>query len=194
MNKFFALTLILLASAIASAADHGSHGGHGAGLDEHTLKTIMYQAINVGILVVALIYFLKDGVRQYFKDKQTSYLAAAEKAQAVRRQAEQSHMEIKVQLTKLESTADESISRARAEAADLRNQMVAEAQAMSKRIREEAEAAARLEVERAQNALRVQMIQEASKLAEQTFKEKVSGEDHRRLQGDFIQNIEAVQS
>lgn len=190
MKKIF-LTLVILLPVFAFAQEHGAHA---ATLDGHAIKTIIYQFINIAILVGGLIYFLKDSVRAFFKEKREVYLAAAEKAQAARRAAEEEHMHIKVQLTKLESTAEETISRARAEAADMRNQMVAEAQAMSKRIKEDAEAASRLEVEKARATLRAQMIQEAGRMAEQSIKKEVSSDDHRRLQIDFIQNIEAVRS
>lgn len=190
--KKLVLALTILLPLMAFAAEHGE--SHEAVLDEHAIKTIIYQCINIAILVGGLIYFLKDTVRAFFKEKREVYLAAAEKAQAARRQAEEEHMHIKVQLTKLESTAEETISRARAEAADMRNQMVAEAQAMSKRIREDAEMASRLEVEKARASLRAEMIKEAGRQAEQAIKKEVSSDDHRRLQTDFIQNIEAVRS
>lgn len=189
MKRSTALLIALVPGVALAAAS-----GDGHGMDEKTLKTIIYQCINVGILLIALVYFLKDTVRQHFKDKQQAYLNAAEKAQAVRRQAEEQHAEIKAQLTKLETTADESISRARAEAADLKKQIVAEAQALSKRIKEEAETAARIEVDRARAQLRGQMIQQAAQMTEKHIKEKVSREELQKLQGDFIRNIEAVQS
>ena len=191
--KLFSFALILLLPALALAAEGENHHGPVV-LDDATLKTIIYQCINVGALVIGLIYFLKTPVRQYFTEKKQSFMAAAEKAQAARKAAEYEHMQIKVQLTKLESTADETMSRARAEAADLRHQMMAEAEEMSKRIRHEGEITARVEVERAKAVLREQMIREAIHMAEQSMKEKVSREDHQRLQGDFISNIGTVQS
>jgi len=193
MKHLSFFTLILLLPTLAFAAEGEHHHGP-VTLDEATLKTIIYQCINVGALVIGLIYFLKAPVRQYFTDKKQSFMAAAEKAQAALKAAEHERMQIKVQLTKLESTADETMSRARAEAADLRHQMMAEAEEMSKRIRHEAEITARAEVERAKVALREQMIREAIQMAEQSMKEKVSREDHQRLQGDFISNIGTVQS
>ena len=186
------LLLILFPAFVFAASEHGEHGA--PTLDEHTIKTIIYQAINVAMLVGGLVYFLKDGIRTFFVDKQKAFLAHAEKAEAARRAAEQEHMQIKVQLTKLESTADETLSRARAEAADMRNQIIADAQAMSKRIHEEAQTAAHNEFEKARAALRHDLIQQASILAEQSMKNQLSREDHQRLQGDFIHNIEAVQS
>ena len=191
MKKWTVLSLTLMSASLALAAGGGHGGGHG--LDEHTIKMMIYQAINVGILFVALVYFLKDGVRSFFKDKHAAFLATAEKAQAAKRQAEAEHAQIQTQLTTLENTTNESVSRAKAEAADLRNQLVQEAQALAKKIQAEAQLAAQVEVSRARSTLREQIILEATKLAKETIQQKVSGEDHKRLQGDFIQNIGAVQ-
>ncbi len=190
MNKILLCFFILIPGLAFAEGEH--HGA--AHMDEHAIKALVFQAINVGILIAAMVYFLKDTVREAFKNKRSSYLIAAERSQKARKQAEQEHLEMKTQLTKLESTTDESLSRARAEAADLKNQMLVDAQLMSKRIRDDAEAFARVEVEKARQNLRHEMIQQSTKLAEQQIREKVSGEDHQRLQSDFIQNIGAVQS
>lgn len=177
------------------ASAESGHGGHGSvGLDDQTIKTMIYQALNVFILVAALVYGLKSTVKDFFKQKKEVFLSTAKKAQSLKQQAEEEHAQIKVQLTKLESSATESISRARADAAEMKQQLIIEAQALSKRIQEEAELAARLEVTRAKNQLREQMIQQASLLASDQIVQKVSAEDHRRLQGDFIQNVSEVRA
>lgn len=188
MKYVVAILTILPFAALAAGNSHG--GGHG--IDDKTARTIMFQAINVVLLIGGLFYFLKDTVVSFFKDRHMGFVQAAEKAQAARKIAQDEHAQIKHQLTKLESTADESVSRAKAEAADLRNQLVTEAQELSKKIKLDAEAAAQLEIEKAKTALRNQMIKEASALAAESMKEKVTTDDHARLQADFIQNMGSV--
>lgn len=185
------LLLVFLSAASVLAASGGDH--HGGGLDEKTIRTIMYQAINLGVILIGLVYFLRQPVREYFASKHQSYVQAAEKAQAARKQAEDEYQKTQTQLSKLEATTQESISRARAEAADLRNNLVAEAQSLSKRIHDETHAAAVLEIEKAKNALRQEMISEAIKVAQGQIQSAVSSEDHARLNKEFIKNIEAVQ-
>jgi len=184
---FFFIATLLSIMAQASGGEQGS--GH----DAIPVQTLIYQTINVTILFAGLIYFLKNPIKNFFLDKKTLFLSASEKAQAARAAAEQEHIEIQVRLTKLESTTDESISRARAEAADLKKQLIEEAHIISKRIKSEAESAARLEIEKAKNHLREQMIAESVKLTRTQLNTKVSSEDHKRLQGDFIESIRAVQ-
>lgn len=191
VNKFYfiyiSLTILLFSIRVFAADAH-----HGGGLDAATIKTIVYQTINVGILVGALIYFLRKPTREFFAEKRASYLKEAQKAEAARRAAEEERQQIKARLHKLEVTADESISRARAEAAEMRNQMIAAAQALSQRIKEEARLSAILEVEKAKRNLREQMISEAIEAARQQMGTKVSVADHARLEGEFISNIQAV--
>ena len=190
-SQYWPAVALILVPSVVFAADGGHGGGHG--LDEKTTKTIIYQAINVGVMLVAMVYFLKNTVRSYFKEKQAAFLATAEKAQAAKRQAEREHDEIKNQLSKLESTTEEAISRAKAEAVDMRNQMIQEAQIQAKKIQEEASRSAQIEIQRARTELRDHTIREATRLAKETIEQKVSSEDHKRLQGDFIQNIGTVQ-
>lgn len=191
LSQAFLLISIVAAGAVAMAAD--AHGGGDHGMTDQVKTTLFWQAVNVTVMFAGLIYLLRKPVRDFFSNKKSSFVAAAEKANEIRKQAEQEQSDIRVRLTKLESTADESISRARAEAADMKKQMILEAETMTKKIKEEAEAAARLEIEKAKNKLRNQMIADAIEQAKNNIETKVSSEDHKRLQGDFINNIQAVQ-
>ena len=190
MKKLSTLATLLICS-VAAAAGNGAHGAS-HGLDEHQIKTIMYQSINAAILFFGLFHFTKKPIIQLFKDKRALFLMAAEKAQEARATAECEKIDIQIRLTKLEATAEESVARARAEAADMKKQLIEEAKNLSKRIREEASGAAQLETEKAKYQIRSQMIMAATEIAHQQMKSKVSSADHKRLQVDFIENIEAV--
>ena len=50
-----------------------------------------------------------------------------------------------------------------------------------------------MEVEKAKNQLREALITEALGVARSHISQKVTVEDHQRLQSDFIHNIQAVQ-
>ncbi|MEZ0390804.1 MAG: hypothetical protein ACAH59_01220 [Pseudobdellovibrionaceae bacterium] len=186
--KYLIPTLITLLSFAALAASEAGH-------DDHSVPTqlIVHQAFNVVIIVIGLVYFVRKPLRQHFQDKRNSFLNAAQKAAAARKEAEEQRMEIQVKLNRLESTADESVARARAEAADMKKQLIAEAEALSKRIREEAEQAARLEVEKAKRNLRETLIKDSLSMARSQLSTKVTAEDHQRLQTDFLSHIQAVQ-
>ncbi len=192
MKYLIPTLLVFLSQAVLANSEAAAAGHH----DEHIaipVKLVIYQTINVAAMVIGLFFVLKKPVQNYFKEKKENFLSAAKKAEAARKAAEDERMQIQTRLSKLESTADESISRARAEAADMKRQMVADAEALSKRLREEAASAAKLEVERAKNELRETLIHESLEAARTQLSSKVTAEDHKRLQSDFIQNIQAGQ-
>lgn len=186
MKQLITMTTLILAAASVA---YGAGGEHGA----VPTTLITYQAINVIIMFAALIYFTKAGVRKFFQEKRAAYLSAAQKSEAARKAAEDEHTQIQARLSKLENTADESVARARAEAADMKKQLISEAETLSKRIREEAEQSARLEVQRAKSQLRESLIKDSVEAAKGQLGTKVSAEDQKRLQSDFISNIQAVQ-
>ena len=190
--KYFLSVIFTLSSLAAWAQEHGGHGEEG-GHDGIPTKIIIYQTINVVLLIIGMIYFLREPLKKYFQERRSLFLSEAKKAEAARKAAEQERMDIQVRLSKLESTADESIERARAEAADMKKQLIAEAEALSKRIREEAQEAARLEAEKAKNQIREALIKESLETARTQLTARVTPEDHQRLQSHFINNIQAVQ-
>ncbi len=183
---------LMVGSLLITSYALGSEHGVPHGLDEHTIKTIIYQSINVTILIAGLLYFLRHPVKEFFKNKKKAFEATAERALALRKTAEKEREEIQIKLSRLEGTADESLSRARAEAADMKKALIAEAHSLSKRIHEEAAAAAKLETEKAKNILREQMIKEAAIIAAKLMTEKLNQDDQKRLQGEFIEHIRAV--
>lgn len=187
-----ALPLMLFSMAGQALAASGGHGE--AHLGEHQIQVITYQAINLGAIAIGLFYFLRKPVKDYFKQKHANYMKAAEIALEAQRKAESEHLQIQVQLSKLESTKHESLQRAKAEAADLRNSLVQEAQVLSKRIQEEMHATAQLEVQKAKIYLRQAMVDGAIQAADQKVKTVLSREDHARLNGEFVANIEAAQT
>ncbi|MGE5086957.1 MAG: hypothetical protein ACM3MG_11695, partial [Bacillota bacterium] len=100
--------LILLAPAIvfANSPEHGA---------EHAIevpKSVMYQAINVAILIVGLIYFTKDGIVSFFGGRKAAYLEAAQKSAFAREQAEREFVDIKTKIANLDSTRAEQVAKA----------------------------------------------------------------------------------
>lgn len=188
MLRVMFLILVSFMTVSAWAAGAGE-----ASLTDHDIQKIIYQAINVGMIIVGAVWFLAKPTRAFFIQRRTDFLAAAEKSQNIRKQAEEEREKIRQQLYKLESTAAESISRARAEAADLKGLLVREANALAEKIRKESETSAAIEVQKAKVSLRHQAIEEAAGLAEKQVSASVSSEDHARLNREFIKNIETVQ-
>ena len=179
--------VVMLASDWALAHESGTPQ-----LGEHELKTLIYQSINVTLLVLGLIYFARKPVQKYFEQKRDSFLQIALKAQSAKEQAENDRIDIEVRLTKLKSTSEETLSKAKAEAAELKKQLIAEAEALSQRMKAEAQSTVRVEIERAKASLRTQMIAGAASLAEGELGKKMTPELQSQLAGDFISGLSEV--
>ena len=181
--------LILLAPAIvfASGAEHGG--------DHHAIeipKAVIFQAINVAILIAGLIYFTKDGIVSFFGGRKAAYLEAAQKSAFAREQAEREFVDIKAKLANLDNTRAEQIAKAKAHANELKNQIVEEASQVSKRIKEEAELTVKLEVQRAQKELRDQLLTDSVDAARIVLTKDIGAADQQKLQKEFINHIAEV--
>jgi F-type H+-transporting ATPase subunit b len=187
LGSLFLLALITLASEWALAHEAGTPQ-----LGDHELKTLIYQSINVTLLIVGLIYFVRKPVQKYFEQKRDSFLQVALKAQSAKEQAENDRIDIEVRLTKLKNTSEETLSKAKAEAAELKKQLIAEAEALSLRMKAEAQSTVRVEIERAKASLRAQMIAGAAALAEAELGNKMTPELQSQLAGDFISGLSEV--
>lgn len=176
--------LILLLPTVVFAA--GGHGGEGVP------KAVIYQAINVAILIGGLVYFTKDAIVGFFGGRKSEFLSAAQKSAAAREEAEKQFIDIKSKLENMVNTRAETIKKAEAHADELKNSILAEANEVSKRIRDEAELTAKLEVERAQRELRQGLIKESVDAARMVLTKDIGASDQQKLQNEFIKNIEVV--
>ncbi|WP_413559190.1 ATP synthase F0 subunit B [Bdellovibrio sp. HCB209] len=179
--------LIMLAPAIVFAAS-AEHGG-----EHHAVEipsAVIYQAINVAVLIGGLIYFTKDAIVSFFGGRKSAYLEAAQKSAFAREQAEREFVDIKNKLANLENTRQEQLAKAQAHANDLKNQIVEEANQVSKRIKDEAELTAKLETQRAQKELRHQLLTDSVEAARIVLTKDIGASDQQKLQNEFINHIE----
>lgn len=184
----------ILIAVSASAAGGGAPGDAHGGISSAQMKTIIYQVINVSVIIFGMIYFLRKGIGAFLESRQKAYLEAKEKAFSALRKAEEEHKDIQVKLSKLQTTRTDTIARAQAEAFELKNTIIQEAKQLSVSIKREAEEASRIEVERAKTQIRDYMIQQAVVQANSNLKTGITEDDHRKLNINFISNIEAPHS
>jgi F-type H+-transporting ATPase subunit b len=187
MKKWIPFLLLLGANAALAAS--GEH--HESGPVE-VPKAVLYQLINVLILFGGLFYFLKGHVVKFYKDRKAHYMVAAERSKAAREKAEQDFLDIKHKLQQLEATADESYDRAQAEAKNMRQQMIKDGEEMAARIKNEAQQTAKIEIQKAQQHLREQLLNDAIKAAKSALTSDIAAADHQKLQGEFVNNVQAV--
>ena len=193
---FFILTMTC-AIAFAEGTEAEGHHEEGAAVaGEHHAegvpKVVLWQAINLAIIFGFAYWKFGDKLVATFKDRNSLFLNEAEKSKAIQQEAEKKLLDIKHKISNLEDTADESVARARAEAADLRNQLMQEAKMFAEKIKREAESAAQIEIQSAKRALHEEVVRESVKQAKEILKKDVGQNDQQRLQDQFSKQIEGV--
>ncbi len=188
MKTVLAFVLAFLPAAVfAATAEHG--GGH---QPEGIPTVVIYQVINVTILLAGLIYFTKDGVIQFFASRRTEYVSAAKKSATTREEAEKQFLDIKNKIAHLAATEADAIAKAKAHAEEIKAQILAESKEVSARIRSEAALTAQLETKKAQKELREQLLKDSVEAARMVLSKDIGSNDHQKLQGDFAKSIEVV--
>lgn len=182
-----ALTLLFIITFAAISATAAS-GGHHEGVP----KAVYWHAFNLALMIAGLVYFAGAGIKNMFAERKTVYLASANRARELREQAERENREIKMRLEKISITASDSISRAEADAINMKTLALKEAQEVAARIRTEAGKSAVAERERARRDLKESVIIEATDLAKQKLQKNLTTEDHKSLLSDFVSKAQAA--
>lgn len=188
--KVFAVAVVLglpmvLASHFGQAAGDAHEGGG--------LPTMFWlQVVNFTIYLGAIIFFARGPLREMFKGRYDGFFSAVKRAEAAKAEAEMKRKEIQDRLAKLEATRDESIQKARNDAAALRNQIVEEAKSLSAKLKADAERTAQLEVERAKYELREELLAQSVQMSKRILTDKMQDQDQKRLQSEFVDKIQVV--
>lgn len=180
------LTMFGFTGAAASAESADAH--HASGIPFE----VWLQFINFGLYAALIFFVARKPVREHFTNKARNYAEALKKAETAKAEAERKRGEIQARLTKLESTREQSIQQARAEAAQLKEQIVREAKDLSAKLRADAERTAETELFRAKQALRQDLLTQSVAMARKTLADKMQDQDQKRLQSEFVEKIQVV--
>jgi len=187
LHGFVALAL-LLAPAIATAADEAAHGdAHGS-----DLSTLVWQAVNLLLLVGAIVYFFRSPIRDFFAGRRREIGENLDRAASLLSEAEAKVRTWERRMTQLDAEVGE-IRRSTRERAEAESQRIlADAEASATRIRGDAATAVEQEVRRAREALRAEATQLAIDLAADLLRQNVGEADRKRLVDEFIAQVESA--
>lgn len=187
MKKTIASTILMLLPAFVFAAS-GSH-------DDHSIPfgKIGIQALNLGILLVGIFFFVKASIVDAFKARQKDYQEQSEKTAQALVRAEAELKEIKEKLKNLENSATSSLDSARKESEALKTKIVAEAEQQAVKIKNDVAVTIGAEVYKAKNEIRKEII-EAS-LAEARKSIEASAESiTKKSEKGFISDLGQVRA
>lgn len=183
--KLLVIFVLLLASKIASAAG----GGH----DEGIPFVVVYQAINVALLVALLYGLTRKKVRSYFTSRLETHELAKKTAQQAFADAQAKHAEVSQKLQTLHADEKSTIEKAQAEAMLLKSKLIQEAEALGATIVADAKKTAHYELEKTKQELRKEAFEQALKLAKSDIEKNLNEKDQKNLQRQFVDNIGTVQ-
>ncbi len=183
--------LLVVLGVVATAAAAAAAEGQGAG-GSIPWWEIFKQAVNLGILVGVLVYFLKKPLSSYLKERSETLRRSIEEAAKARQEAAEKLAAI-----------EKRLSRVGEEVAELDRRMSAEGDAEAQRIREAAKAeierisaqaqfTADQEVRKAREELKREAAALSIHAAEELVKKKMTPEDQERLVRENIEKIGKV--
>jgi F-type H+-transporting ATPase subunit b len=151
-------------------------------------REVFYQLLNFTIFVGLLFFFLRKKVVALFHEREANFKQALIKAEHARQAAENQKNIIKEKLQKLESGAHTDLEKAKRDAEELKNKILAEAQEVIANLKKETERTAESEIQRAKLELREELLSGALAQAKQILKDKVNEPDQK----EFVEKIQVV--
>lgn len=182
----------MLGSMLGSMAAMAASGVQG---EEHgeIPFVVVYQAINVTLLVALLYGLTRKKVRVYFTARLETHEQAKKSAQKAFADAQERHAEVSKKLQDLHADERSTIEKAQAEAMLLKSKLIQEAELLATNIVTDAKKTAQYEFEKAKQDLRKEAFEEALKLARTDIEKNLNEKDQKNLQRQFVDNIGTVQ-
>ncbi len=184
-----AFLIALIVSINTFAASGGGHGEHGA----VPYGQIGWQAVNLGILLVALIFFLKKSVIDAFASRKSNFLSQAEKTKSALKAAELALSEVKNKLSNLESGEAKSLENAKHEANILKASIVKDSERQADKMKLDLQLTLANEVEKAKSEINNLIFSKAVGSVTKKINDQ-SGSISKSAEAAFLNQISQVKS
>jgi F-type H+-transporting ATPase subunit b len=152
-----------------------------------TIGDLLWPVLNFAVFVAILIRFLRDPIREYFRDRTERLREALDAGARARRAADTLRADLERALAELPALRERLKSELRATARQECEQLLESGRAAAARIRADAGLVAGQEAAAAREALRTEVIEEAVREAGNLVRAALRPADHQRLLRDFVQ-------
>lgn len=174
---------VLLAARPALAAEEGG-----------SALTLVWNAINLALLVGVIVYFARKPVVQNLRARRREIADDLETSAGLLKQGEARLAEWRERVERLDAELAEIRDTSRRLAEEEREAILAQAHATAERIRRDAQAAVEQEVRRARRELADEATALAVELAEGLLRENVGSADQTRLFDEFLEQVRASEA
>jgi len=183
-----AVTIVLATLLLWTGVAWAGGGDAKSGWD--AWKGVVYQAINLAILLWIIVKFAGSNVSAALKNRQRRVTHDIENAAALHSDAKALLEEYGTKLAGFEAQATALLDEYRAIGEAERDRIVAAANAEAARIRKEAERVAENESMRARGRLEAEIVDRAITEAEARIRSQLSDDDHHRLVTEYFGQLE----
>ncbi|MGE5189678.1 MAG: hypothetical protein ACM3NF_06445 [Gemmatimonadota bacterium] len=190
MKRRSLFVLVAVAAPVARALAAGE--GEAAGSVGVPWWEIFKQAVNVGILVAVLVYFLKKPLSSYLRERSELLRRSIEDAAKARAEAAEKLSDIQARMARLSGEIEEMNRRMESEAGEEAKRLHEAAQAEIARVREQSRFAAEQEVKKAREELRREAADLSAAAAEEMVRKSVTPDDQERIVRENIDKIKEV--
>ncbi len=185
------LALVMLLPALTALAEEGGeHAASGWASPVWHVPMIVWQIVNIAIVVGLLVYLLRRPAPTFFNTRAKEIEDLLEKAM---REKEEANARLKEVESKMAHLSDEvaEIERSSKEAAEAERQRVLEeAEAAKERIRSDAAEEMERRLKEARRDLRAYAADLAVKMAKEILADNIAESDESRLQERFMSSME----
>lgn len=187
--KSTAFTVILLMSATALAAG-GGHDAHGDG--HIPLREIGWQVVNLGILLLALFFFIRKSIIETFAARKQNYVDQSQKTLAALKDAEAALADIKSKLSSLEGGEKKALDNARFEADLLKVNLIKDAEASAEKMKKDAVLTINNELNKAKAEINATILNAAVSTATKNLSDKNQASSSQ--ESAFLKQLEQVKA
>jgi F-type H+-transporting ATPase subunit b len=153
---------------------------------------IFKQAVNFGILVGVLVYFLRKPVGAYLKERSEMLKKSIDEAARVRASAAEKLLAIEIRMSRLSKEIAEMSRKMDAEAAEETRRIKEVAQAEVERLHAQVQFAAEQEVKNARLELRKEAADLSARAAEEIVSKTITKGDQERMVRENIDRIREI--
>jgi len=153
-------------------------------------KNMTYQAINLTILLLILVYYLKQPVKNFLIERRGVIRNKIDEAQQAITEARKIHEEYEEKLKHIDDELRNLIETIRKQGKIERDEILRQAEIAYKKIKEEAKETIELETARARRDIQEEAVSSALELAKRIIQENIGESDKDNIIEDFIKKVD----
>ena len=184
----FVFTILISIAALASGAEEVAAEHEGI-----PYKDIGLQALNLGILLVALFFLTKDSIKQHFINRRQEFITKSEKTKSALLQAELALTGVKTKLNLLESNEKSALSNASVEANLVKINLIKDAEAQAIKLKEDSKMTLNAELEKARKEIGETILGEAIAATTRKISDQKS-QITKDSESEFLRQIKQVKA